>query len=211
LFRIPGDAIQHCKAQAKAELPNAKPSTGKLLTAYVLRTLSPLMPTGMPPRAGVPMGMRFTAGQRGPRDFVGCRLHHVSFELSERDVAHKSLAELAELCNPPADQVTPEAINQYLGMAESYRQKKAIWKLMYKPAVDTLDAGIVQNNVSTLPVYEIDMGRGPTDWYETWAMPNRMMTMLSTPTKDGGIDLHMSACRAEMGALRKRLVADGIV
>jgi len=211
IFRIPADAIQHWKTQAKAELPNAKLSTGKLLTAYVMRTLSPLMPTGMPRRVGIPMDMRFMGGQMVPRDYFGCALHHVSFELSERDVAHKSLAELAELCNPPADQVTPEAINQYLGMAESYRQKKAIWKLMYKPAVDTLDAGIVQNNVSTLPVYEIDMGRGPTDWYETWAMPNRMMTMLSTPTKDGGIDLHMSACRAEMGALRKRLVADGIV
>src|SRR5690606_34459468 len=54
IFRIPADAIQHWKTQAKAELPNAKLSTGKLLTAYVMRTLSPLMPTGMPRRVGIP-------------------------------------------------------------------------------------------------------------------------------------------------------------
>ena len=146
-----------------------------------------------------------------PRDYFGCALHHVSFQLSEEDLAHKSLAALAEQCSPPPDQVTPQKITQFLTMAERYRQKKALWKLMYQPAVDTLGAGIVQNNVSTMPVYDFDLGRGATCWYETWPMPNRMMTLLPTPSMDGGIDLHMSACRAERAALSKQLAADGII
>lgn len=211
IFRIPADVIQGWKTQAKAELPNAKISTGKLVTAYVMRALSPVMPRGMPRSVGTPMDLRFMSGTPIPRDYFGCALHHVKFELSEDDLAHKSLAELAELCSPPPEQFSPEMITRYLTLAERYRQKKALWKLAYKPAIDTLGAGIIQNNVSTLPVYDIDLGRGTTDWYETWAMPNRMMTLLSTPTKDGGIDLHMSACKAEMDALKKQLRADGII
>jgi hypothetical protein len=211
IFRIPADVIQGWKTQAKAELPNAKISTGKLVTAYVMRALSPLLPRGLPRTVGTPMDMRFMNGAPVPRDYFGVALHHVEFRLSEDDLAHKSLAEIAEQCGPLPDQFTPEAITRYLTVAERYRQKKALWKLMYKPAVNTLGAGIVQNNVSTLPVYDIDLGRGTTDWYETWAMPNRMMTLLSTPSKDGGIDLHMSARRAEMAALRKHLTDDGII
>jgi hypothetical protein len=211
IFRIPAEVIQGWKAQAKVELPAARISTGKLLTAYVLRTLSPLMPHGVPRKVGMPMDMRFMSSPPVPADYFGCALHHVGFELSEADVAHKSLAELAEQCSPPPDQLAPQMITKYLTLAERYRQKKALWKLAYKPAVDTLGAGIVQNNVSTLPIYDVDMGRGATDWFETWAMPNRMMMLISTPTKDGGIDLHMSACRAELAALRKQFKSDGII
>jgi shikimate O-hydroxycinnamoyltransferase len=212
IFRIPADVIQRWKAQAKAELPaTARVSTGKLVTAYVLRTLSPLMPHGVSRKVGMAMDMRFMGNLSVPRDYFGNALHHVEFQLSEDDLARKSLAELAEQCSPPPDQVSPLAITKYLTVAERYRQKKALWKLMYKPAVETLGAGIVQNNLSTHPIYDVDMGRGTTDWYETWAMPNRILALVSTPSKDGGIDLHMGACRAELAALRKQLTADGII
>ena len=38
----------------------ARISAGKLLTAYVMRTISPLMPHGVPRKVGMPMDMRFT-------------------------------------------------------------------------------------------------------------------------------------------------------
>ena len=212
IFRIPADVIQGWKTRAKAELPaTAKISTGKLLTAYVLRALSPVMPHGVPRKVGTPMDMRFLSGTPVPRNYFGNALHPVGFQLSEDDLARKSLPELAELCNPSPDQLAPQMLTKHLTLVERYRQKKALWKLMNRHGVDTLDAGIIQNNVSLLPIYDVDMGRGPTDWFETWAMPNRMMMLVSTPTKDGGIDLHMSACRAEMAALRKQLAADGIL
>jgi shikimate O-hydroxycinnamoyltransferase len=211
IFRIPADVIQGWKTQAKAELPaTAKISTGKLLTAYVLRTLSPLMPHGEPRKVGLPMDMRFMSGSPVPRNYFGNALHSVGFQLSEDDLAQKSLAELAELCSPSPDQLTPQMITKYLTLVERYRQKKALWKLINMHGVETLGAGIIQNNVSLVPVYDFDLGRGPTDWFETWAMPARVMMMVSTPAKDGSIDLHMSACRAELAALRKQLTADGI-
>jgi shikimate O-hydroxycinnamoyltransferase len=211
-FRIPADVIQGWKTQARADLPaTAKISTGKLLTAYVLRAISPQMPHGVPRKVGMPMDMRFISGSPVPRNYFGNALHPVGFELSEDDLAQKSLAELAEQCSPSPDQLTPEMITKCLTLVERFRQKKALWKLMNKHGVDTLDAGIIINNVSLLPIYDIDLGRGPTDWFETWAMPNRMMMLFSTPAKDGGIDLSMSARRAEMSALRKQLTADGII
>lgn len=212
VFRIPAQVIQNWKDQAKAVLPeNARISAGKLIGAYVLKTLSPLMPPGVPRSVGMAMDMRFISGLPVPRDYFGNALCYTKITYSEQALAHESLFTLAERCSPPAEQISAPAVTQLLTVAEQYRQKFALWKLMFRPAVDTLGASIVLNNLSTHPVYEVDLGGGKPDWYETWGMPNRMMALQSTPTKDGGIDLHMAACRAEMKALRNQLIADGII
>jgi hypothetical protein len=211
IFRIPARAIQVWKDQAEAELPDAKGvNTGKLVTAYVLRALSPLMPAGAPRRVGMALDMRYVRGLTLPRDYFGNGLCYAQAHYTEQELAQQSLAVLAERCKPPADEVSAETVSKLLTVAEHHRQKKSIWRLIFKPAVDTLAGGIVQNNLSLLPIYDVDLGNGPPDWYETFAMTIRMMALVSTPQKDGGIDLHMAASKAELQALRARLQADGI-
>lgn len=211
ILRIPASAIQGWKDQAEAELPDARGvNTGKLVTAYVLRALSPLMPRGAPRRVGMALDMRYVRGLSLPRDYFGNGLCYAQAHYTEQELAEQSLAVLAERCKPPADEVSAETVSKLLTVAEHHRQKKSIWRLIFKPAVDTLAGGIVQNNLSLLPIYDVDLGNGPPDWYETFAMTIRMMAMVSTPQKDGGIDLHMAASKAELQALRARLQADGI-
>ena len=211
IFRIPAEAVQKWKLEAKATLPEtARISTGKLVTAYIIKTLSPLMPHGVPRRVGMAMDIRHIRRSMLPLDYFGNGLCYGTVEYSEQELAQSSLAELAEKCQPPAEQASAGAIAKMATLVERYRQKNAIWKLVLRPGMDTLEAGIVQNNLSNFPVYDVDMGRGTPDWYETFAMPVRMMALVSTPTKDGGIDVHMAACKAELKALRKQLVADGI-
>lgn len=211
VFRIPAQAIQRWKDTAEAELPNAKGmNAGKLVTAYVLRALSPCMPTGAPRRVGMALDMRYVKGLSLPRDYFGNGLCYAQAHYTEDELARDSLSVLAERCKPPAQEVSAETVTQLLTVAEHHRQKKSIWRLIFKPAVDTLAGGIVQNNLSQLPIYDVDLGGGTPDWYETFAMTIRMMALVSTPQKDGGIDLHMAASAAELRALRERLAADGI-
>lgn len=211
IFRIPAHAIQSWKAQAHAELVDASSvNTGKLVTAYVLRALSPLMPPGVPRSVGMALDMRYVRGMTLPRNYFGNGLCYAQVHYSEQELAQQSLSVLAERCKPPADEVSAATVSKLLTVAEHHRQKKSIWRLIFKPAVDTLGGGIVQNNLSLLPIYEVDLGRGTPDWYETFAMTIRMMALVSTPQKDGGIDLHMAASKAELRALSQRLQADGI-
>lgn len=212
IFRIPASTIDAWKAQAQAELPDAKGvNAGKLVTAYVLRALSPLMPAGAPRRAGMALDMRYVRGLSLPRDYFGNGLCYAQAHYTADELAREKLSVLAERCKPPAEEVSAETVTKLLTVAEQHRQKKSIWRLIFKPAVDTLAGGIVQNNLSLLPIYDVDLGNGRPDWYETFAMTIRMMAMVSTPQKDGGIDLHMAANKAELQALRARLVADGIL
>lgn len=211
IFRIPAETIQAWKARAQAELPDAKGvNTGKLVTAYVLRALSPLMPAGVPRSVGMALDMRYVRGLTLPRDYFGNGLCYAQAYYSEQDLAQQSLSVLADKCKPAADQVSAATVSKLLVVAEQFRQKKAIWRLIFQPAVDTLAGGIIQNNLSLLPIYDVDLGRGTPDWYETFAMTIRMMALVSTPQKDGGIDLHMAASKAELNALRERLAADGM-
>jgi shikimate O-hydroxycinnamoyltransferase len=212
IFLIPATAVQKWKDQAAAELGDASAvNTGKLVTAYVLKTLSPLMPHGVPRSVGMALDMRFIKGLPLPRNYFGNGLAYAQAFYTEQALATQSLSVLAARCKPEADQVSAQTLSKLLTVTEQYRQKKAIWKLIFKPAVATLGGGIVQNNLSLLPIYDVDLGGGTPDWYETFAMTIRMMALVSTPQKDGGVHLHMAASRAELKALRAQLTADGIL
>jgi shikimate O-hydroxycinnamoyltransferase len=212
IFRIPAQAVQKWKDEAKATLPHhASVNTGKLVTAYVLKALSPVMPKGVPRSAGMALDMRYIRRLPLPRDYFGNGLCYANVQYTEQELAQESLSVLAEKCRPALDQVSAEHVTKLLAVAEQYRQKKAIWRLIFQPAIDTLAGGIVQNNLSLLPIYDVDLGNGTPTWYETFAMTIRMMALVSTPSKDGGIDLHVNASKAELKALRDQLRADAIV
>jgi shikimate O-hydroxycinnamoyltransferase len=211
IVRIPAATVQHWKEQAKIDLPNATGGgTIKLVTAYVMKAFSSVMPHGVPRSVGLALDLRYMRELGLPRDYFGNAVCYAQALYTEQEMAQDSLALLAEKCRPVPEQISTESQFKLLALAERYRQKKALWKLLFKPAVDTLHGGIIQNNLSQLPMYEIDLGRGTPDWYDIFPMTIRMLMVVQTPQKDGGVDLHLTARKAELKALRAQMATDGV-
>jgi shikimate O-hydroxycinnamoyltransferase len=211
VFRIPLPTIQKWKAQARAELQkDTGVNAGQLATAYIMQAISPVLPRGVERCVGLVLDLRFRHSLRLPRDYVGNALCWGEARYSEAELAQGSLSALADRCKPEAEQVSAGALIKLLALTEEHRQKKRLWRLMFKPVIQTLSAGLIQNNMSKLPIYDIDLGRGVPDWFDMAPMTIRMAVLVSTPEQDGGLDVHLTARRSEHQALRARLRADGI-
>jgi hypothetical protein len=177
----------------------------------VLKAISPAMPHGHERRVGLVMDLRYMRALKLPTDYQGNALCWGSARYKEADVAASSVPALAERCKPGSEQVTREALCKLLAVTESYRQKKRLWRLMFRPVADAADAGIIQNNMSRLPIYDMDLGHGTPDWYEGNPMTIRTVLLAATPEQDGGVDVHVTASKSEIKALRAQLKADGIL
>jgi shikimate O-hydroxycinnamoyltransferase len=211
VFRIPASAVQQWKSQAKIELPDsAGVSPVELMSAYVMKAFSPWMPKGVARSVGLVLDLRYKRRLKLPRDYFGNALCYAEARYSEQELAQGSLPVLAEKCRPPNDQVSTGSLFKMLALTEQYRQKKAVWRLIFKPTIETVRAGFVQNNVVQMPIYDIDLGRGTPDWYDICPMTIRMLMVAATPSKDGGLVLYLTARKAELKALRAQLAADGI-
>ena len=212
VFRIPATTIQRWKEQAKIDLPESKGvSAGQLATAYIMKGVSPAMPPGVPRSVGLVLDLRIKRQLKLPRDYQGNALCWGEARYTEEELAQLSTPMLADRCKPLAEQVTAEALHKLQGVTEAYRQKKRLWRLMFRPVIETLEAGLIQNNMSKLPIYEMDLGNGTPDWFDGSPMTIRMALIVSTPEKDGGLDVHLTATPAELRLLRQRFDVDGIV
>jgi shikimate O-hydroxycinnamoyltransferase len=211
VLRIPAKKVQQWKAQAKSEMPHsAGVSTVELVTAYVMKAFSPVLPRGVARSVGLVLDLRYKRRLKLPRDYFGNALCYAEARYSEQELAMLSLPVLAEKCRPDNEQVSTASLFKMLSLTEMYRQKKAVWRLLFKPTIETLRGGLILNNVIQLPIYEIDLGRGTPDWYDICPMTIRMLMVVNSPDKDGGVDLHVSARPVELKALRAQLAADGI-
>ncbi|RZI78762.1 MAG: hypothetical protein EOP38_27110, partial [Rubrivivax sp.] len=132
--------------------------------------------------------------------YVGCALGYGEARYSRQQVESQSIPALAAACRPAPEHVTTEALFNFLALFERYRQKKAVWKLFWKSAGDTADAGIILNSSAHFPMYHIDFGRGTPSWYDICGVAFRMLMVVQTPEKDGGIDVHLTALPKELRA-----------
>ena len=211
VFRIPAATIDAWKAQGGGAAPDpASVSTGSLVAAYVMKAISPCLPPDCERSIGLVLDLRYKRQLNIPREYFGNALAYAEARYSVDELARATLPALAEQCRPPAEQVSIPSLYKMLALTEAYRQKKATWKLLFKPSVETLRAGLILNNCVQLPMYDIDLGRGNPDWFEMLPATIRMLLVVQTPQKDGGVDLHLSARKAELKALRAQLVADGV-
>jgi shikimate O-hydroxycinnamoyltransferase len=211
VFRIPAGTVQRWKDQVKAELPgSAGVSTVELITAYCMKVFSPLMPRGVPRSVGIVLDLRHKRRLRIPRDYFGNALCYGEAFYTEQELAEQSMPVLAEKCRPQAEQVSTESLFKLLTLMEQYRQRQAIWRLFFKPAKETLSGGMILNNCTPFPMYDIDLGKGTPDWYDICPVMFRMLMVVPTPEKDGGMDLHITAPKRELKALREALRRDGI-
>jgi hypothetical protein len=208
---IPAEVMQRWKDQAKAELTSsAGVSAAELVTCYIMKAMSPAMPRGVMRSIGQVLDLRFKRRLRLPRDYFGNALCYAEARYTEQQMAELSVPKLAELCRPPNEQVSTEALQKMLWFTERWRQKKAVWRMIFKPTVETLNAGLIQNNVIPFPIYDIDLGNGGPSWYDVTPMTIRMVMLAHTPQKDGGVVMYVTAKRRELAALRAQLQRDGV-
>ncbi|MES2091060.1 MAG: acyltransferase [Pseudomonadota bacterium] len=206
VFRIPASTVQKWHADAKNELPaGAKVSTAELVTAYCLKTLSPVMEPGRYRTVGIVLDLRYKRPLNIPRNYFGNALGYGQARYTPDELATLSIPVLAQKCRPEPEGISTDALCNYLALVEKYRQAKAIWKLFLKPAGDTLQGGLVLNNCIHLPVYEVDFGSGPPSWHDICGVAFRMLMMFPTPEVDGGVDLHFTGRPHELKALGQAL------
>lgn len=211
VLHVPLQTVQQWKAQAKAEMPeSAGVSTVELVTAYVMKAMSPRMPHGIERSVGLVLDLRYKRRLKLPRDYFGNALSYAEARFSEEDLARQSVPVLAERCRPVSEQVDTPSLFKVLALTEQYRQMKKVWRLIFKPTVETLRAGLILNNVIQLPIYDIDLGGGTPDWYDICPMTIRMLMVVNNHQKDGGVVLHVTATKAELQALRASMAKDGM-
>lgn len=213
VFRIPAAVIEQWRAQGTQEpgVSNASTvSSGSLVAAYVMKAISPQLPAGVERSIGLVLDLRYRKQMGIPREYFGNALAYGEVRYSARVIEQEGLCALAEKCRPAPEQVSVESLYKMLSLTESSRQKNATWRLLFKPSAETLNAGMILNNCVQLPMYDIDLGSGCPDWFEMLPATIRMLLVVQTPQKDGGVDLHLSARKGELRALRDRLIADGV-
>ncbi len=208
VFRVSAATIARWKEDARQELPGEAGgvSAVELVTAHCLRAISPCLPAQHDRVVGIVLDLRHRRRLKLPRDLFGNALGYGEARYTVRDLANNSLTSLAQRCRPASEQVSTDALVNFLHLMETYRQKKAVWKLFWRSAGETLRGGLILNNCAHFPIYDIDFGQGTPDWYDVCAVTFRMLMVVQTPEKDGGVDLHFTAHPRELSALKASLV-----
>ena len=204
VFRIPAATIEQWKQQARAEFPEADGvTTAELVTAHCLKVLNPLWQHRRDRCLGHVIDLRYKRRLRVPRHFFGNALGHGEVMYSADELGSQSLAAIALKSRMPAESLTNEDLLGYLGLMERARQNKGILGLMMRSVGRTLDGGLVLNNCSHYPMYEIDFGTGRPSWHDATRVVFRMLMIIPTPEMDGGVDIHLTALKPELEAMRR--------
>jgi shikimate O-hydroxycinnamoyltransferase len=204
VIRIPVSTIQQWKDEAKRVLPaDAGVSTVELVGAWCMQQLSPLMPSAHERSVGIVLDLRHKRRLRIPRDLFGNALGYGEARYSREELASEPLPVLARRCRPTSEQVATDSLLDFLALLEAYRQRKAIWRLFWRPAGETLEAGLILNNCVNFPIYDIDFGQGGPAWYDICAVAFRMLMVVPTPEQDGSVDLHLTARPKELARLKQ--------
>jgi shikimate O-hydroxycinnamoyltransferase len=204
VYRIPASTVAQWKAQAVAEggdLATAAPA--ELVTAQCLKVLSPLWDNNENRYLGMVFDLRYKRSLRIPRYFFGNALGNRDVAYSRQELADSSLAQIAVKSRTSPEGLDTDDLKAFLGLMERGRQDKSVKRLMMRAAARTIEGGFVLNNCSHFPVYDIDFGTGPADWHEPIGVVFRMLMVITTPTQDGGFDLHYSGMKNEHAVLKK--------
>jgi len=87
-FRIPAKVVGQWREQAKAELPNsAGVSVAELATTYLMKAMSPAMPSGVARSVGLVLDLRYKRRLRLPRDLYGNALCYAEARYSAEELA----------------------------------------------------------------------------------------------------------------------------
>lgn len=209
VLRVSGATMDRWMAEARRDLDDKerlKPAD--LACAQVLRQLSPLWKRGLPRCLGLVTDLRFRRGLGLGVRYFGNALAHAENEFTEEELAQGSLGALAVKCKAPTEPLSLEDLQGFLGLMERHRQQRTLWHLMMRSAARSMDAGLVLNNCSHFPMYEIDFGTGRPSWHDATRVVFRMLMPIGTPEGDGGLDLHVTLSRREIAHLKAWLARE---
>jgi len=209
VYRIPATTVQRWRDDAAAEGQGAEKVTpSELVTAHVLKTLAPQWPRKDRYLLGMVIDLRYKRSLRIPRFFFGNALGHRDVPYSPDELARDSLARIGIKSRTSPEGLSTEDLHAYLAMFERARQDKAANRLMLRSIARSVDGGLVLNNCSHFPIYDIDFGTGKPSWHDPVRVVFRMLMIIETPTGDGGFDIHLTAPRREL-AVFDRLYGRG--
>ena len=204
VFRIPASTIEQWKAQARREMPDHPGvSTADLVTLHCLQEMSPVMWSDDDRFIGMVIDLRYKRRLRLPRHYCGNALGQGEVRYTKAELERDSLVQLAARCKVPTETMTDQVYLSFLGLMERLRQQKRVGTLMMKNAVDTLRAGVVLNNCSHFPTYDIDFGTGRPSWHDNAQVVYRMIMLCPTPEQDGGMDVHLTARKEEVAVFKR--------
>lgn len=203
VFRVQAETLERWKAQARESLPQGEqPSPGDLVGAHCLRMLSPHMRSGRDRGLAWVTDLRFRRNLSLPRKYVGNAVLQLRVSLSADELARHDLSTLAARCRLPLEAASTDDVLGFMAWMERHRQTKTIGQLLSTNLTGALRAGLVLNSCTHFPIYKIDFGAGPPSWHDHPRVPYRAAYLSPAPSRDGAIDVHLSAPRREVAAVR---------
>ncbi|MFJ8010063.1 acyltransferase [Streptomyces fagopyri] len=205
-LRLAGDEVRALKEHARAGLAGSGPriSTGDALGAHLWKVLAELRarPDADTERLGMVVGLRPALGARLPDGYWGNAVTNVTPALPAGELRAASLADTAAVVREAVGGVTAERVRDEVAFLEARRRARRTHLVLSRMALDAFEGTVALNNVSRLPVYEIDFGAGRPFWFEFPANPVPWSLLITpTPVDDGSRDVHVSVPREAAQAL----------
>lgn len=92
---------------------------------------------------------------------------------------------------------------EYMAHLEHRLEEGTINKVVPLSMFDVFADGILINNYSVFPIYDVDFGGGTAQWYEMMPFPFRGALITNTPERDGGLLLNLTADQNQLDNVRR--------
>ncbi len=203
VLRVTPQQIALWQKDAQLALPpEQRPTPYELTTAFCIQQLSQANPAPGPRHVGTVTDLRYRRLPGITRKYFGNALWQDMIVLGDQFLLNEPLHNVALACRVPYDSAPMDDVLSYLGLLEKRRLTRSTHRLMSVPGEHCLDNGIFINNCAHLPFYKADFGSGPPTWFENKRAVYRKVMVVSAPPGLGGFDVHLTARRHEVAALK---------
>lgn len=198
-FRVTPAQIAAWRDEARAQGEDADmPAGHEFVIAHGLRHLSQRLPANAVRHIGQVLDLRFRRIPGIARKYLGNAVGHDLMALPREALADPSLARIARRCRMPIERNTEADILGYLGLMGRHRLTHSNQSVWVKGIVHSLAGGTMVNNCAHFPVYKMDFGQGPPNWFDFARTPYRMLVLLPSAHRDGGFDVRITARKREL-------------
>jgi Transferase family len=204
-FRVSPEQVAAWRAAAHAEMGEDQiPAAHDFVVAFCMQALSGAMHNHRPRYLGQISDLRLRRLPGIPRKYSGNAIGHDLLQLDGAQLAQASLTQAAQRCRMSFDRNSEEDLLSYLGLMARHRVTRTNNTVWVRGIVECLGNGIMLNNCAHFPIYKMDFGRGLPTWFDFERAPYRMLVLTPTPGALGGFDVHVTARKAEVAALKAR-------
>lgn len=206
VLRLSEQEVQALKSAANAELskPGQWVSTNDALTAHIWQQLSALRdrPDASMESLGLLFDVRRQLGL--PASYFGNAVSNTLPTRSAQELRTLPLGQLAHHIRAEREKRTRDELYAELAFLEERRNAGQSRRILPRLMLEIFQRSILINNYSKLPFYEVDFGGGTPFWYDMAMGPVPWQVIVaSTPSQDGGKDLHICAPAASIALLQR--------